>query len=87
MFVNVNPTNCEVEETYCSLNFANRVRQVELGKSVKNATQNDKRENGTGADDDDVLTTPKVKRTPKMKRTLGSSRKTPGSAIKTPSRE
>lgn len=38
MFINVSPASLDADETNCSLNFATRVRQVELGKSVKNIT-------------------------------------------------
>ena len=36
MFVNVSPVDYNVSETVCSLNFASRVRKVELGKASKN---------------------------------------------------
>ena len=36
MFVNVAPNSGNIEETLCSLNFANRVRNTSLGKATKN---------------------------------------------------
>lgn len=36
MFVCVSPVSFNAEETFCSLNFASRVRSVELGKASKN---------------------------------------------------
>lgn len=36
MFVCVSPVIYNAEETFCSLNFASRVRSVELGKATKN---------------------------------------------------
>ena len=36
MFVNVNPTEADAGETACSLQFATRVRGVELGAAKKN---------------------------------------------------
>lgn len=36
MFVNLSPTLQNADETFCSLNFAARVRTVELGKASKN---------------------------------------------------
>jgi len=38
MFINVSPASLDADETNCSLTFATRVRQVELGKSTKNTT-------------------------------------------------
>ena len=38
MIVCVSPVMSNVEETYCSLNFASRVRTVELGAVKKNTT-------------------------------------------------
>jgi kinesin family protein C2/C3 len=38
MFVCVSPVIYNAEETFCSLNFASRVRSVELGKASKNVT-------------------------------------------------
>ena len=37
MFVCVSPVSFNAEETFCSLNFAARVRAVELGRASKNA--------------------------------------------------
>jgi hypothetical protein len=36
MFVNISPTLASINETICSLRFANQVSQVELGKAQKN---------------------------------------------------
>lgn len=36
MIVCVSPVLFNVEETFCSLNFAARVRTIELGKASKN---------------------------------------------------
>ena len=36
MFVCVSPVMYNCEETFCSLNFAARVRTIELGKASKN---------------------------------------------------
>jgi kinesin family protein C2/C3 len=36
MFAQISPTNDDYEESLCSLNFATRVRKVELGKSQRN---------------------------------------------------
>ena len=36
MFVCVSPVLYNSEETFCSLNFASRVRSVELGRATKN---------------------------------------------------
>jgi kinesin family protein C2/C3 len=36
MFVNISPVSYNVEESVCSLNFASRVRKVELGMAEKN---------------------------------------------------
>lgn len=33
MFVNLSPTVANADESTCSLNFASRVRNVELGKA------------------------------------------------------
>mmetsp|Transcript_24427 Transcript_24427/g.35896 ORF Transcript_24427/g.35896 Transcript_24427/m.35896 type:complete len:249 (-) Transcript_24427:99-845(-) len=38
MFVCISPVVYNAEETFCSLNFAARVRSVELGKATKNVT-------------------------------------------------
>jgi kinesin family protein C2/C3 len=38
MFVCVSPVSYNAEETFCSLNFAARVRAVELGKASKNTS-------------------------------------------------
>jgi len=38
MIVCVSPVMSNVEETYCSLNFASRVRTVELGAVKKNTS-------------------------------------------------
>jgi kinesin family protein C2/C3 len=38
MFVCVSPVIYNAEETFCSLNFASRVRSVELGKASKNVS-------------------------------------------------
>ena len=35
MFVNMSPALAQAEETVCSLNFASRVRSVELGQATK----------------------------------------------------
>jgi hypothetical protein len=35
MFVNISPANYNVGETLCSLNFATRCRNVELGQAKK----------------------------------------------------
>ena len=35
MFVNVSPVTSSVQETDCSLKFAERVRKVQLGKATK----------------------------------------------------
>jgi hypothetical protein len=39
MFVNISPVSYNVEESGCSLNFASRVRTVELGKAEKNVVK------------------------------------------------
>jgi kinesin family protein C2/C3 len=39
MFVNMSPVSYNTDETFCSLNFAARVRNVELGKASKNVSQ------------------------------------------------
>ena len=39
MFVNVNPVQGAADETLCSLNFASRVRKVELGKASSKRTE------------------------------------------------
>ncbi|CAE7439101.1 Kifc3 [Symbiodinium microadriaticum] len=39
MFVCISPVVYNSEETFCSLNFASRVRSVELGKASKNSGQ------------------------------------------------
>jgi len=36
MFINVSPTEDDSEESFCSLNFASRVRKVELGGAARN---------------------------------------------------
>lgn len=38
MFVNLSPVISNAEETFCSLNFASRVRNVELGKASKHVS-------------------------------------------------
>lgn len=38
MFVNVSPVASNADETVCSLNFASRVRSVELGRASKNVS-------------------------------------------------
>lgn len=39
MFVNLSPVVANAEESFCSLNFAGRVKNVELGRAGKNVTQ------------------------------------------------
>lgn len=39
MIVCVSPNLYNVEETFCSLNFASRVRTIELGKASKNSVK------------------------------------------------
>lgn len=39
MFVNLSPVVANAEESFCSLNFAGRVKNVELGKAGRNVTQ------------------------------------------------
>jgi len=39
MFVCVSPVMYNVEESFCSLNFAERARKVELGKAKKNVAK------------------------------------------------
>merc|ERR1712070_1024552 len=41
MFVNINPAPENVQETTCSLNFAQRVRSVELGQASKHVEGGD----------------------------------------------
>jgi kinesin family protein C2/C3 len=38
MFVQVAPTSCDVSETLCSLNFAARARNVELGQAKRHSS-------------------------------------------------
>jgi kinesin family protein C2/C3 len=42
MIVCVSPVLFNAEETFCSLNFASRVRTIELGKASKNTTKKEK---------------------------------------------
>ena len=43
MIVCVSPVLYNVEETFCSLNFASRVRTIELGKASKNSVKDGKK--------------------------------------------
>ena len=43
MIVCVSPVLFNVEETFCSLNFASRVRTIELGKASKNVSKDGKK--------------------------------------------
>ena len=43
MIVCVSPVLFNVEETFCSLNFASRVRTIELGKANKNVSKDGKK--------------------------------------------
>lgn len=43
MFVNLSPEEKDVSESICSLKFATRVRQVELGAAEKNVHEKKKR--------------------------------------------
>lgn len=47
MFVNMSPVAGNADESFCSLNFAARVRTVELGKASKNVSSG--RGSGSGA--------------------------------------
>jgi kinesin family protein C2/C3 len=38
MFANMSPLASDADETICTLNFASRVRTVELGKASKHVT-------------------------------------------------
>jgi hypothetical protein len=48
MFVCISPVLYNSEESFCSLNFASRVRSVELGKATKNITASGTAGGGTG---------------------------------------
>ena len=48
MFVCISPVLYNSEESFCSLNFASRVRSVELGKATKNITASGTVGGGTG---------------------------------------
>jgi kinesin family protein C2/C3 len=39
MFVNLSPVAASADESVCSLNFASRVRNVELGKASKHVVR------------------------------------------------
>jgi kinesin family protein C2/C3 len=39
MIVNISPADCDAEETLCSLHFASRVKQVELGSGARTVTK------------------------------------------------
>jgi hypothetical protein len=39
MFANMSPLASDADETICTLNFASRVRTVELGKASKHVSQ------------------------------------------------
>lgn len=43
MFVNMSPALAQAEESVCSLNFAARVRTVELGQASKNVSKSRKK--------------------------------------------
>ena len=38
MFVNMSPALAQADESVCSLNFASRVRSVELGQATKHVS-------------------------------------------------
>jgi len=64
MFINVSPNNTDAEETNCSLQFATRVRKVELGQAVQSKVvggtgNKDGKEEGAPESDDSKG--PKVK--------------------------
>ena len=42
MFVNMSPVSTNADESFCSLNFAARVRTVELGRASKNVSGSDR---------------------------------------------
>jgi len=54
MFVNLSPCSADVEETFCSLEFAARVSRVELGQ----ATQNKMRKGGAATSETSEPTSP-----------------------------
>jgi kinesin family member C2/C3 len=67
MFINVSPCLADAEETFCSLNFAKRVAQVELGKAT--ASRKKVRPDSKGSNSDSAA------RTPTSARRGGSSRR------------
>jgi len=49
MFVNLSPVLANADESICSLNFASRVRNVELGKAKASMRKGDEAAGGGGA--------------------------------------
>ena len=51
MFVNISPNYIDIDETFCSLLFANRVRNTALGQAKKNIIHSNNTNNNTNNDD------------------------------------
>lgn len=69
MFVNISPCSADVEETFCSLEFAARVSRVELGM----ATQNKQRKDGPGGASGSEPVSPEAKTDPKLVKTTSGT--------------
>jgi len=86
MFINVSPTEADSEETACSLNFASRVRQVELGRSVKMVTmmpdQGSSRSGSSGPNRSNSIGAPLSSIGSRLRKSRSAGTKTPGT--KTP---
>jgi len=73
MFINISPTFYDGEETLCSLQFASRVRKVELGAASKNQTESKSK----ATDDDDAEEGDDKKAPSTPKTTTSTAAKTP----------